>query len=98
MRHRCKAEIAEGRLLKRAIGGMKLDPLPVAAMAVAMMQNRRVAIGKPCVRIEIGGGAGTESVEMWREMREEIGCEPQPQHILQRAVDPVEIETGGVAR
>src|SRR5947209_11825863 len=77
---------------------MELDPLIVAPMAVTMMQHRRVAIGEPRIRIEVGGRTRAELFEMRLEMREHIRRKPQPQDVLQGFVDCVQVEPGDIGR
>ena len=49
-------ELAEGGALKLPIGRMILDPLHVAAEAVALMEDRGMAVGEPRAFIEMAAG------------------------------------------
>ncbi len=66
--HRVDAELAIRDRLEPPIRGVVLDPLPVAAEAVAVVQHRRVLVGERRALIEFAGGEFTEPVEMRFEM------------------------------
>ena len=71
VRHRVDAEFAVGDALQLAIGRVILDPLPVAAEAVAMMQHRRVPVGEPRALVEMVARERAEPIEMRLDVPEQ---------------------------
>ena len=65
------AEFAERHALQLAIGRMVLDPLHVAAEAVALVQHRNVPVGQPRAFVEMTAGEPTQAVEMRLDMAEQ---------------------------
>ena len=90
------AELAEGRLLQFAIGRMIFDPLHVAAKAVALVQHRRMTVGKPRAFVEMAAGECAEPIQMRLDMVKQRIRQMQPQQIRQRRIGPVEIHARGV--
>ena len=92
------AELAEGGALQLAIGRMILDPLGVAAEAVALMQFRHVPVGKPRAFVEMTAGQRAQPVEMRLDMAKQRIRQMDAQQIGQRRIGPVEIHAGGIGR
>ena len=97
-RHRVNAEFAERGALEFAIGRMILDPLDVAAEAVALVQHRHVAVGKPRAFVEMAAGERAQPVEMRLDMAKQRIGQMDAQQIGQRRIGAVEIHAGGVGR
>ncbi len=70
--HRVDAEFAVRNRLEPPIRRVILDPLPVAAEAVAVMQLRRMLVRERRTLVEFAGGEFAEPVEMRFEMRAQI--------------------------
>ena len=85
------AEFAERMALQLAIGRMILDPLDVAAEAVALMQDRHVPVGQPRAFVEMPAGERAQPVEMRFDMTEQSIRQMNPQQISQRRIGPIEI-------
>ena len=77
---------------------MKLDPLRVAAEAVAMMQHRRVLVGKARALIEVIACERAEPVEMRRDVRVQFVGEIELEQIGERRIGRKEIQPSGVGR
>ena len=92
-----QAELVEADLLHLVIGRMMLDPLHVAAEAVAVVEDRRMLVGLVGPAIEVAAGQSAEPVEVRPEMRLLVGGEIEAEEIAQAAVDLEEIEVAAVA-
>ncbi|MHC2475530.1 hypothetical protein ACVJF0_006507 [Bradyrhizobium elkanii] len=92
------AELAERSLLDLAIGRMIFDVLHVAPELVALMQHRRMPVGKPRAFVEIASGQPAEAVEMRLDVAEQCVGQMQLQKIGQRRIGPVEIHSRRVGR
>ena len=77
---------------------MIFDPLHVAPEAVALVQHRRVAVGKPRAFVEMAAGERAEPVEMRLDMAKQRVGQMQPQQIGQRRIGAVEIHARGIGR
>ena len=98
-RHRVNAEFAERSALELAIGRMVLDPLDVAAEAIALVQLRHVAVGQARAFVEMAAGERTGSSSrcgsIWRNSASGRWVRSRSR---QRRVGAVEIHAGGVGR
>ena len=92
------AEFAERSVLQFAIGRMILDPLRVAAEAVALMQHRHMPVGQPRAFVEMAAGERAQPVEMRLDMTKQRIGQMDPQQIGQRRIGAVEIHAGGIGR
>ena len=90
------AELAERGLFQFAIGRVIFDVLGIAAELVALVQHRRVAVGKPRAFVEMPAGESAEAIEMRLDMVKQRLGQMQPQEIRQRRIGPVEIHPRGV--
>jgi len=104
MAHGVELEIAKGDLLHFAIGAVIVDPVLVAAEAVARMEHWRMLVGDAGEFIEPAAGQGAEPIEMRLEFCEIARREIERQQVAQAAVDRIEIlarairsDTGGGA-
>ncbi len=77
---------------------MIVDPVLVAAEAVARVQNRRVLVGDPRQFIEPAACERAEAVEMWLQPAKIIRLQIEPEQIAQAAIDRVEILSGAIRR
>ena len=75
MAHGMELEIAEGDLFHLAIGGMIVDPVLVAAEAVARMQHRRMLVGDAGQLVEPAAGELAEPIEMRFQLAKIICCQ-----------------------
>ena len=78
-RHRMDAEFAERGALQFAIGRMILDPLGIAAEAVALMQLRHMPVGQPRAFVEMTAGERSQPIEMRLDMAEQRIGQMNPQ-------------------
>ena len=85
-------------LLQFAIGRVILDRLRVAAEAVALMQHRRMPVGKPRAFVEMAAGERAEPIEMRLDMAEQRIGQMDPQQIGQRRIGAVEIHARRIRR
>jgi hypothetical protein len=92
-----QAELVEAHLLHLVVGGMMLDPLHVAAKAVAVVQHRRMLVGLIGPAIEIAAGQPAEPIEVRPEMHLLVGAEIKAEKIAQAGVCLEEIEFAAVA-
>ena len=84
-------EIAERDCFHLAIGGMVIDPVLVAAEAVARIQHRRMLVGDPRELVEPTAGNPAQAIEVrlqrakipWREIKR--------QQIAEAPIDCVKI-------
>src|SRR6266446_7772465 len=98
MAHGVELEIAERDLLHFAIGPVVVDPVLVAAEAVACVQNRRVLVGDPGQFTEPAARQSTQAIEMRLQPSKIIRLEIKPEQVAQAAVDRVEILSGAIRR
>ena len=92
------AELAERSLFQFAIGGMIFDPLRIAPEAVALVQHRDVAVGKPGAFIEVTTGETAEPVEMRFDMPKQFFGQVNAQQVGQRWIGAVKVHAGGIRR
>ena len=97
-RQRVDAELAERGFFQFAIGRVIFDVLGIAAELVALVQHRRVAVGKPRAFVERAAGQFAEAVEMRLDMPEQRLGQMQPQQIGQRRIGAIEIHSRRVRR
>jgi hypothetical protein len=98
MAHGVELEIAEGDLLHFAIGPMVVDPVLVAAEAVACVQDRRVLVGDPGQFIEPAARQNTQAIKMRFQPSKIIRLEIKSDKMPQAAVDRIEILSGAIWR
>ena len=91
-------ELAEGMTLQLAIGRMVLDPLGVAAEAVALMQNRPMTVGQPGAFVEMTAGQAAEPVEMRFDVAKQLVGQMDAQQIGQRRIGAIKVHAGRVRR
>ena len=92
------AELAERSALQLAIGRMILDPLRVAAEAVALMQHRHMTVGEPRAFVEMTAGERAQPVEMRLDMAKQRIGQMNAQQIGQRRIGAVEIHPRRIRR
>ena len=92
------AELAERGLLQLAIGRVIFDLLGIAAELVALVQHRRMAVGKPRAFVEMAAGKPAQPIEMRLDMAKQRIGQMQAQQIRQRRIGAVEIHPRGVRR
>lgn len=85
------AELAERGVLQLAIGRVIFDPLHVAAELVALVQYRRVPVGKPRALVEATSGERAEAVEMRLDVTKQRVRQVDAQQVGQRGVGAVEV-------
>ena len=98
MAHGVHAEVLEGDLLHLAIGGMVVDPVLVAAEAVARMQHRRVLVGHHGEIVEAVAGERAQPLEMRRHRRAQAGLQVERQQVLELPVDGIEVPAVRIGR
>ena len=98
MAHRVHAEFLEGDLLHLAIGGVVVDPVLVAAEAVARLQHRRMLVGHHRQLVEPAAGQRAQPLEMRRHLLAQAGLHVEPHQVLELAVDRIEVLAVGVGR
>ena len=87
MAHGVHAEVVEGDLLHLAVGGMVVDPVLVAAEAVARLQHRRMLVGHHGEIVEPVAGERAQPLEMRRHRRPQAGLQVERQQVLELPVD-----------
>ena len=92
------AELLEGDLFHLAVGRVIVDPVLVAAEAVARVEDRWVLVGDLRQRIEPIAGEFAQPVEMRRHVREECGLHVERHQILELPIQEVEILAVDVGR
>lgn len=75
---------------------MILDVLRVAAEAVALMQDRRMAIGQPRALVEPAACQSAEAVEMWLDVIDQGVRQMNAQKIGKRWIGAIEIQSGRI--
>jgi hypothetical protein len=75
---------------------MVFDPLDVTAEAVALMQHRHMAVGKPRTFVEMTAREPTEPVEMRLDMAEQGLGKMDAKQIRQRRIGAVKIHARSV--
>src|ERR1700753_1130288 len=75
---------------------MIVDPVFIAAKAVALVYDRRMLVGRTRQFVEPAAGEFAESAEMRLKVAEILGREIKPQQVAQAAIDGVEILAGTV--
>src|SRR5258708_6193589 len=98
MAHGVKLEITEGDGFHLAISGVIVDPVFVAAEAVACMENRRMLVGDARQFVEPATGQGTESMKMWLQSPVIGISQIKRQQIAQAAIDLIKIQACAIAR
>ena len=98
MAHGVKLEIAEGDVFHLAVGRVIVDPVFVAAKAIARMQHRRVLVGDPRQFVEPAAGERAEAIEMRLQLAEIVRLQIMREQIAQAAVDGVEILSRAIRR
>ena len=98
MAHGVKLEIAEGDALHLAIGGVILDPVLVAAEAVARVQHRRVPVGSPRQLIQPSAGERSQPFKMRLQSRKVRSGEIERQQVAQSTIDGIKILSRAVRR
>ena len=97
MRCGVQAELVEADPFHLVIGRMMLDPLLVAAEAVAVVQHRRMLVGLVGPAIQIAAGECAQPVEVRPEMDLLVRAEIEAQQIAQAPIGLEEIEIPAVA-
>ena len=92
------AELTECDFLQFAIGRVIFDPLYIAAKTVALVQDRRVAIGEARAFIEMTTGERTQPVKMRLDMVEDRLGQMNPQQVGQCRIGAVEIHPRRIRR
>ena len=98
MAHRVHAEFLERDLLHFAVGRVILDPVLVAAEAVARVQHRRMFVGGEGEIIEPVARQLAQPLEVRFHLLGERRVEIERQHILELPVDRVEVLAVHVGR
>ena len=84
MAHRMQSEFAERDPLHLAIGRMILDPILVAAEAIARMKHRRMLVGDVGKFVEAAAREFAEAIEMRLEMRAQRGLHVKVEQVAKR--------------
>ena len=98
MTHRMKLKVVEGDALHLTIGGVIVDPILVAAEAIARMKHRRMLVGDPRQLVEPAAGKRAEAVEMGFKLAEVPWRQIVFQQVAQTAIDGVEILPRAIRR
>ena len=98
MAHGVELEISECDALHLAVGGMVVDPVLVAAEAVARMQHRRMLVGDPREFVQPSAGERAEPVEMRLRDARNRRAQIERQQRAQAAVDGIKILSRAVRR
>ncbi len=98
MAHRMKLEITEGDFFHLTVGGVVVDPVLVAAKAVARVQHRRVLVGEPRQFIQPSARERAEAIEMRPEPLEIVRRKIEREQIAQAAISSVKVLPGAVRR
>ena len=98
MGHGVHAEILEGDRLHLAVGRVVVDPVLVAAEAVARLQHRRMLVGHHGEIVEAVAGERPQPLEMRRHRRPQAGLEIERQQVLELPVDGVEVPAMRIGR
>ena len=98
MAHGVELEIRECNLLHLAVGRVVLDPVLVAALAIARMQHRRMLVGDRRKLVETPTGQSPQPLELRREAGARIGVEIHRQQLAQARIDAEEIHPAAVGR
>jgi hypothetical protein len=77
---------------------MILDPLDVAAEAIALVQHRHVTVGKPRAFVEMTAGERAQAVEMRLDMAEQRIGQMDAEQVRQRRIGAVEIHPRCIRR
>ncbi len=77
---------------------MIFDRLHVAAELVALVQHRRVAVGKARAFVETAAGELAEPIEMRLDMAKQRLRQMDAQEIRQRGIGAIEVHAAGVRR
>jgi len=77
---------------------MVIDPVLVAAEAVARMQHRRMLVGDPCELVEPAARKGAEPIEMRLQPPEIVRFQIKRQQVAQAPIDGVEILARAIRR
>ena len=75
MAHRVQAQFAERDPLHFAVGRMILDPILVAAEAVARMEHRGMLVGGVGKLVEAAARESAEAIEMGLEVGAQSGLD-----------------------
>jgi hypothetical protein len=75
-----------------------VDPVLVAAEAVARMKHRRIPVGDPRQLVEPAAGEVTQPVEMRRQLSVVVLGQIKRQQIAQATTDLVKIQAGAIPR
>ena len=94
----CMPKSLERDLLHLAIGRVVVDPVLVAAEAVARMQHRRMLVGDLRQLVEPAAGERAQPIEMRRHVREQRRLHVERQQVLELPVDGIEILPVDVGR
>ena len=98
MAHGVDAESPEGDLLHRAIGRMMLDPLLVAAIAVARMQDGGMTLGHLGEIVQLRARQRAQLGEMRREVVDQRRGHVEWQQFAQAPVDVVVVQAAAGRR
>jgi hypothetical protein len=96
--HGVELKIPERDILHLAIGRMIVDPVFVAAQAIARIDGRWMLVGGPRELIQPSASQFAEAMEMRLRLSEIIRREIKPDQVAQTAVDGVEMLTRAVER
>ena len=77
---------------------MVVDPVLVAAEAVARLQHRRMLVGHHGKLVEAVAGERAQALEMRRHRRAQAGLEVERQQVLELPVDGIEVPAVRVGR
>jgi hypothetical protein len=98
MAHGVKLEVTEGDALHFAIGGVIVDPVFVAAEAIAGVKHRRILVGDPRQFVEPAAGQRAEPMEMRLQLPVIVFRQIKRQQIAQTTIDLVEIQARAIPR
>ena len=98
MRHRMQPEFAEPDPLHLAIRRMELDPILVAAKAIARMEHRRMLVGNFRELVEPPARKIAEAIEMRLHRSAQPRLHVKIEQVAQAAVDAVEVHPATIRR
>ncbi len=96
VRHRRHGKLAVADPLHLGIGRMLFDPLSVAALAIARMQGRRVAVGAVRQLVKPPAYQISEALKGRPQGRKIGGRKVQGQQLLERLVIAVRVDAVGI--
>ena len=98
MAHGVKLEIAECDRFHFAVGRMVIDPVLVAAEAIARIQYRRMLVSGPRQFIQPAAGQRAEAIKMRLKPPKIVRLQIELEQTAQAAIDRIKILSGTIRR